>query len=164
MYLGRGPIPRFCRGPASPVPSAVIRRYAMAVNRKVTTTAVISGVDHETWGDNERGSAARTTERVLFDNNQQELSTLICKWGGECRVELFVNGKREDNNDVFVSGVAVLYEGTSEDTSDEDGRQGFGFVVPKGRTVSQGWRVVNLDEGDDYADFNITVVNSVFED
>lgn len=135
----------------------------MALNRKVTTTAVISGVDHETWGENERGSAARTTERVLFDNNLQELSFLTCKWGGECRVELLVNGQRNDADDVAVNGVAVLYEGTSEETGDEDGRQGFGFVVPKGKTVSQGWRVVNLDEGDDYADFTITVVNSVFE-
>jgi hypothetical protein len=136
----------------------------MAVNRKVTTTAVINGVDHETWGPNERGSAARTTERVLFDNNEQELSFLNCKWGGECRVELFINGKREDNNDVWVSGVAVLYEGTSVDTGDEDGRVGFNFVVPKGRTITNGGRVTNLDEGDDYADFSITVVNSVFED
>jgi hypothetical protein len=135
----------------------------MASTRKATTTAVISGVDHETWGENERGSAARTTERVLFDNSQQELSFLVCKWGGECRVELFVNGNRQDNDDIFVHGVAVLYEGTSVDTGDEDGRQGFSFTVPKGRTATQGWRVTNLDEGDDYADFSITVVNSFFE-
>jgi hypothetical protein len=136
----------------------------MVMTRKVTTTAVINGVDHETWGENERGTAAHTTERVLFDNNQQDLSFLTCKWGGECRVELFVHGNRENNDDVRVSAVAVLYEGTSEDTGDEDGRVGIDFVVPRGRTITNGGRVTNLDEGDDYADFSITVVNSAFEE
>lgn len=135
----------------------------MATNRKITTTAVINGVDDENWGDNETGSAARTTERVMFDDNQQELSFLSCRWGGECRVDLFVNGKREGNDDLFVSGVAVLYEGTSESTDDEDGRIGFDFIVPKGNTLTQSRRVTNVDEGGDYADFTITVVNSFFE-
>lgn len=134
------------------------------VTRKVTTTAVINGVDHETWGDNETGAASRVTERVLFDNNRQDLSFLVCKWGGECRVELFVYGQRDDNNDVFVSGEAVLFEGTSVDTSDEDGREGFGFIVPKGKTISQTFRLNNHSEGDDYADITVSAVNSVFEE
>lgn len=133
-------------------------------SRKLTTIGLINGVDHESWGSNERGSAARTTERVLFNGDWQELMRLDCRWGGECRVELTVSGRREDDNDVVIGWLAVLFEGTSEGTDDEDGREGGEFVAPRGRTTTHTARVNNLAEGDDYADISITVTNSKFEE
>lgn len=135
----------------------------MATPRLVNTTAVINGVDHETFGDNEFGSATRTTERLLHNPDPQELGSLICKWGGEARVELWINGKRNEDDSVDVDAHAFLFEGTSESTNDLDGEIHYGFKVPKGQTFTDSRRVTNLDEGGDFADINLTIINRMFE-
>jgi hypothetical protein len=135
----------------------------MATTRIVNTTAVINGTDHETFGSNEHGSASMTTERVLNNADGHDLVFMICKWGGECRVELTLNGHRNNDDSVQVDGRALLYEGTSEGTSDLDGELGFSLVVPRGQTLTDTRRVTNLDEGSDFADITMTFVNRVFE-
>lgn len=135
----------------------------MATPRIVNSTAVINGVDHETFGSNETGSASRATERLFQGPDQQELLFMACRWGGECRVELFVNGKRRNDDALEVSVAALLFEGTSESTDDLDGRIDYGLVVPKGQTVSDSRRVTNLDEGGDFADVSLTITNRMFE-
>lgn len=135
----------------------------MASPRLLTTTATINGLDHETFGSNETGSATRVTERLLHSPNHQDLAFLMCKWGGECRVELTVNGRRNDDDSVEVDAHALLYEGTSVDTGDLDGEIHYGFVVPKGQTYTDSRRVTNLDEGDDYADISLVIINRMFE-
>jgi hypothetical protein len=69
-----------------------------------------------------------------------------------------------DSGEVRISGVALLFEGTSEDTNDLDGRTEFTFLVPRGRSVSNSQRVDNTDEGGDFATINMTVNNSLLEE
>lgn len=135
----------------------------MATPRLVTTTALINGLDHETFGSNETGAASRVTERLLHSGDPSDLAFLMCKWGGECRVELWVNGKRNDDDSVDVDAHAFLFEGTSENTGDLDGEIHYGFKVFKGQQVTDVHRVTNLDEGDDFADVTLTVINRMFE-
>jgi hypothetical protein len=87
----------------------------------------------------------------------------MCKWGGECRVELHVGAKRLDNDNVEIDAHAFLFEGTSEETTDLDGEIHYNFTVPKGQTFTDSRRVTNLDEGGDFADIGLTVINRVFE-
>jgi hypothetical protein len=135
----------------------------MATARLINTNAVIDGVDDETFGNNETGSANRTTERLLHNPDHQELTFLMCKWGGEVRVELTVGGRRNEDDSVEVDAHAFLFEGTSEETTDLDGEIHYGFTVPKGQTHTDNRRVTNLDEGGDFADITLTVINRVFE-
>jgi hypothetical protein len=65
--------------------------------------------------------------------------------------------------DVRIYGVALLFEGTSEDTSDLDGRTEFTFLVPRGKMVSNSQKVRNTDEGGDFATIDMTVNNSIVE-
>lgn len=135
----------------------------MASPRLLNTTAVINGVDDETFGDNEFGSATRSTERLLNNPDPQELTALECRWGGECRVVVVVNGKRRDDDGVDVDAHAWLWEGTSESTDDLDGEIHYNFMVAKGQTFTDTRRVTNLDEGGDFADISLTVINRMFE-
>jgi hypothetical protein len=132
--------------------------------RRVTASATINGVDDETFGSNEFGHAEFTRETILGDAQPQNVMRMQCRWGGECRVELDLTGQMIDNGDVRVSGVALLFEGTSEDTNDLDGRAEFTFLVPRGKTVSNSQRVDNTDEGGDFATIDMSVNNSIVED
>lgn len=89
---------------------------------------------------------------------------LECKWGGEIRVFVGLNGTRFDNDDVQVNGWADLWEGTSTESSDHDGHIDFSFIVPKGRTVHDQRRIDNQDEGSDHAFIDLAVTNSMFEE
>jgi hypothetical protein len=84
--------------------------------------------------------------------------TLIDGAGGEMRVELVLIAKAKSNGDVLVDGTAVLYEGTSEQTDerDGDGDETFQVLVPRDSITSQTIRVRNEDEGDDFADTQMT--------
>jgi hypothetical protein len=132
--------------------------------RRVTVSATIDGVDDETFGSNQFGHAEFTRETILGDAQPQNVMRMQCRWGGECRVELDLTGQMLDSGEVRISGVALLFEGTSEDTNDLDGRTEFTFLVPRGRSVSNSQRVDNTDEGGDFATINMTVNNSLLEE
>jgi hypothetical protein len=142
--------------------------------RKVVGIAEIRGVDEEDFESNEFGSASTTGEIILNDSEVGQdfnLVFLVCKWGGECRVELAMNIRKlgEPSNHpnfdgVQIDGFAQLFEGTSEDTDDLDGDVDFQFIVPRGKTIINTQRVTNLDEGGDFADIKMTVTNSAFEE
>lgn len=131
--------------------------------RRVTASATINGVDDETFGSNEFGHAEFTRETILGDAQPQNVMRMQCRWGGECRVELDLTGQMMDNGDVRITGVALLFEGTSDGTNDQDGRTDFTFLVPRGKTVSNNQRVDNTDEGGDFATIDMTVNNAVDE-
>lgn len=131
--------------------------------RRVTVSATINGVDDETFGSNEFGHAQFTRETILGDAQPQNVMQMQCRWGGECRVELKLTGQQLDGGDVRIVGEVMLFEGTSEGTSDLDGRSDFTFLVPRGRTVSNSQRVDNTDEGGDYATIDLTVNNAIVE-
>lgn len=132
--------------------------------RRLTVSGYISGVDDETFGSNEYGNASLTRETVLSDSQPQNVLSLECRWGGECRVELTLVAQALDNGDVRVNGNAKLFEGTSESTGDLDGQRDFVVLVPKGQNASHSERVNNDDEGGDYADITVTFNNSIVED
>jgi hypothetical protein len=136
----------------------------MADLRLVNITATINGVDDEDVFADERGSATRSSEHLLRPTpTGQPLSSLVCKWGGECRVELWINGKVNDDGSVDIDSHAFLFEGASEETSDLDGQIDYGFRVAKGQTFRDTRRVTNLDEGEDYADISLVISNHMFE-
>jgi hypothetical protein len=135
----------------------------MANLRNVTATAAITGTDEEDFGSDEHGFATKTEQTILHNADLKQLVQTECKWGGECRVLVTLFGKRFDNDDVQINGVADLWEGTSEDTTDHDGHLEFSFIVPKGRTVVDQRRIDNQDEGGDFAIIDSTVINSMFE-
>jgi TATA-binding protein-associated factor Taf7 len=64
------------------------------------------------------------------------------------------------NNRIRITGVAILFEGVSEETNDEDGRFEFSFIVRPGRTANRHFRLRNTDEGGDYADISFTCSNT----
>jgi hypothetical protein len=127
---------------------------------RVTTFAKIHGVDDEIFTPDEHCNIEDSTVVVLKSPVPRKLMYLECKWGGEVRVELTLNGRRFNNGAVFVTGVARLYEGTSEDTQDLDGEKDFSVSVPKGQTVNIEQRVNNIDEGGDFADINMSFHNA----
>ena len=136
-----------------PIPSNVSR---------VTTSATIDGVDDETFTADEFGHSEGTTQVVLADTLPHNVMHLECRWGDELRVELDLTGQRLDNGDVNVAGVARLFEGTSEDTTDLDGQKNFSILVPKGQTVNNQQKVENTAEGGDYADIRMSFNNAPF--
>jgi hypothetical protein len=131
--------------------------------RRLTASASIFGVDDETFGSDEYGRASFRKETTLSNSNPQDVLSMECRWGGECRVELDLTGQLVDNGDVRVSGKALLFEGTSENTDDLDGETNFTVVVPRGKTISSSQTVRNTDEGGDYAKITMTFSNSLVE-
>jgi len=132
--------------------------------RRLTASANISGVDDETFGSDEYGQASFTQETILSNSQPQNVLHMECRWGGECRVELDLIGQVMDNGDIRISGKALLFEGTSESTSDLDGKTEFTVLVPRGKTTSSSQTVKNTDEGGDYANITMTFNNSLVED
>jgi hypothetical protein len=135
-------------------------RKNRATASRVTTFATIDGLDDEIFTPDERCHIEDSTEVVLRNSVPRKLMYLECKWGGEVRVELNLNGRRFNNGSVLVTGVARLYEGTSEDTQDLDGEKDFSISVPKGQTVNIKQRVENTDEGGDFADIDMSFHNA----
>lgn len=130
------------------------------VRRRLSVGASMQLTDHETFGSNEHSSAEKSGDAVLTNDLPQKVLTLIDGAGGEMRVELVLVAKAKANGDVLVDGEAVLWEGTSEQTEDRDGDETFQVLVPRDSFTSQSIRVRNEDEGDDFADIQMTFNNS----
>lgn len=130
------------------------------VRRRVSVSAAMQLTDHETFGSNEHSEAERNDEAVVTNEHPQKVLTLIDGAGGEMRVELVITAKAKANGDVLIDGVANLWEGTSEQTDDHDGDEPFQILVPRDSFASQNIQVRNEDEGDDFADIQMTFNNS----
>ncbi len=134
-------------------------------DRRLVVTMNMHGVDHENFARNEETRRTETRETILSNPNQS-LSVLefIHGWGGECRFELRLTATLLGDSTVRVQGIALLYEGTSEGTSDLDGRREINFIVPtRGQPAFHNFRVANDDEGDDYVDVQLACTNSLNE-
>jgi hypothetical protein len=134
-------------------------------DRRLVITMNMHGVDHETFGSNEETRRTEVRETILSNPNQaMNVLEFIHGWGGECRLELRLNATLLTDNTIRVQGNALLFEGTSEGTGDLDGQRDISFIVPKGGVVvQQNFRVNNDDEGDDFADVQLTCVNTIIE-
>jgi hypothetical protein len=132
----------------------------MTTIRNVTTFATIRAEDAEFFGPNEIGSAHTEKKMtILRDNNLHDLASLELRFGGEIRIEVYVRGARSDDDAVSVTAETFLYEGTSEDTNDLDGRMSMKFEVPKDQKKVLSGTLRNHDEGGDYAVITIEVDN-----
>lgn len=134
--------------------------------RRLTASASVFGVDDETFGSNEftRPNTSFTRETILGDSQPQNVLDLAVRWGGEVRLELSLIGQVLDNGDVRVAGAALLFEGTSEESDDLDGRTDFTVLVPRGRNAGTVQTVRNTDEGGDFAEITLAFNNALVED
>jgi hypothetical protein len=130
------------------------------VRRRLSVAAAMQLTDHETFGSNEHSEAEKSGDAVLTNDLPQKVLTLVDGAGGEMRVELVLTAKAKTNGDVLVDGVANLWEGTSEQTDDHDGNETFQVLVPRDSFTSQDIQVRNEDEGDDFANIQMTFNNS----
>ncbi|MDG2529427.1 LGFP repeat-containing protein [Caulobacter endophyticus] len=129
----------------------VRRRLSCAVHMELT--------DDETFGSDERASADRQNEAVLTSDLMQDVMVMEKGCGGEMRVELKLIGQAKLNGDVVVQGTALLFEGTSESTSDLDGDLEFTVLVPRDGVISRTVTVWNEDEGGDKGVITMTFSN-----
>jgi hypothetical protein len=136
----------------------------MAVNR-VIVDIFAHGVDHEPIGSNETEDFSLRAKTLLGNSDPQNVFNRFgLHWGGECRLEVTVDVRRLDDADraVEVTWLGVLFEGATDQSDDEDGRAGGTFIVPFADSKEDSERIVNLDEGGDFADFRIAVTNLNF--
>lgn len=129
------------------------------VRRHVVVSGFIYLTDHETFGSNEHGSAEGRAETVLTQDLPQHVLYLEGRAGGEMRVELSLSAQARASGDVIISGQAVLFEGTSEQTTDRDGDEYFELLIPRDGFTSHRVVVRNEDEGDDYAEITLNFSN-----
>ncbi|MGU3391543.1 LGFP repeat-containing protein [Sphingomonas sp. M1A8_2b] len=130
-----------------------------AVRRRLVCAAHMDLTDDETWGSDEHGSADKQNEAVLTNDLPQDVLTMQKGAGGEMRVELTLIGQVKLSGDVLVQGTALLYEGTSESTSDLDGDLDFTVLVPRDGVISRTVTVWNEDEGGDKGVIAMTFTN-----
>jgi hypothetical protein len=119
------------------------------IRRRLVCSAHMDLTDHETFGSNEHSSADSAAEAVLTSDLPQDVLKMSDGAGGEMRVELTLVGQARISGDVFVQGTVVLFEGTSEGTTDRDGDESFTVLVPRDGFISRTITVMNEDEGDD---------------
>lgn len=129
------------------------------MSRKISVAGNMRIVDDETFGSNEEERRAFSDAKFLDDDQLEQVIYVEEGVGGEVRLELTINAQLLTNDGIRVSGVASLFEGTSEDTSDLDGQHFFNFVVLPNRVINHKFRVRNTDEGGDFADVSFSCSN-----
>lgn len=134
------------------------------MQNKVNSLLRISMLDYETFGSNESKTVEDRNIFTLDDARNTKSINFTGKCGGEIRVELSVLVKQTANGSLDVSGKALLFEGTSENTNDLDGQKTFSKVIAPNTTDRISFRVNNTDEGDDYADIYMEFINTRLND
>lgn len=129
------------------------------VRRRLVCVAHLDVTDHESLGSNEHSSADRNSEVVLTSSVPQELIRLSDGAGGEVKVELRIDAQLTVSGDVRVVGQALLFEGRSENSDDQDGDEPIQFLVPRDDFTSRSYTVNNEDEGGDSGVITLTVSN-----
>ena len=129
------------------------------VRRRLVCAAHMDLTDDETFGSDEHGSADKQNEAVLTNDLPQDVLTMQKGAGGEVRVELTLLGQVKLSGDVLIQGTALLFEGTSEHSSDLDGDIDFTVLVPRDGVISRTVTVWNEDEGGDKGVIAMTFSN-----
>jgi hypothetical protein len=134
----------------------------------------INGVDDESWPfSDERISLVRSVNGVYLDHAQPAVQLDIpdVRWGGECRVEVRVNARVVDNDQLQVEGNVKLFEGDSENTQDLEEERGVSFLVgrsTRGNNFAAAHHNVRLTSrgigGGDYADIAFSFTNTLAEE
>jgi hypothetical protein len=127
--------------------------------RLVTVAGSMYVVDDEDFVADETGRLQFNESTEIDDDQPEDLLHFEKRVGDEVRVELDIRPRLMRDDRIRFHVTAVLFEGSSSDTTDEDGRQEMSFVVRPGRTRRQSFRILNEDEGGDYADISFTCSN-----
>jgi hypothetical protein len=141
--------------------------------RVLDGTIFISGTDDERWPiKDEKVSISRAIHSVYLDRSQPAvyLDVEPVKWGGECRVEIQVEARVVDGDQIQIEGNVKLFEGISEDSEDLEEEKHVDFLVPK-TTRSQPDPIhfpVSLNSrgigGGDHAEINFSFTNRFSEE
>jgi hypothetical protein len=134
------------------------------MTRRIDVIVNADGMDFEDIGTNQRGFL-NTTQTSFLEEGMSNVPILNARFGfgGEVRGEIALVGSI-NNSELFAHGDALLFEGTSEDTSDLDGRETVNFNVKKGDTLPHSITVRNTDENSqDRVTWNLTVTNRIVE-
>lgn len=135
------------------------------MQNKITYLSTISMLDDETFGSDERATATQSGIFMLDPTRTSSSLFFVGKCGGEMRIEVSANVvQNATNGNITVSGVAKLFEGTSESTNDLDGQRAFNQVISANTTGTIAFRVNNTDEGGDFADISLRFTNQKLTD
>ncbi|KAK4449792.1 hypothetical protein QBC34DRAFT_425193 [Podospora aff. communis PSN243] len=133
------------------------------VSRTIHISATTKIHDDETFGDDEFTRTNSLAPIIVGTTaGHVQHAKFAARAGGEIRVEVTLTVTLNPSDlSVRVSYVIDLYEGTSESTGDLDGRIEGSKTVKKNQTLEfKADRVRNTDEGGDWADVTLTVVNA----
>lgn len=119
------------------------------------------GRDEETWADDEiHDPGPEYLELYLGPDRLSNTVGRTYRWGGEMRVEYTITVRLLVNNTIDVEVQGLLYEGTSEDTTDLDGTGSTTFQVGVGNTGGATLTITNTQEDDaDEGQLSISVKN-----
>lgn len=108
------------------------------------------GRDYETFGSDEiKNPGPEYFELYLGPDKLSNVAHRTYKWGGEMRLEYTITVRLLVNNTIDVDVHGLLFEGTSEDTTDLDGTGSTTFQVPVGATRGATLTITNTQEDDD---------------
>ena len=131
----------------------------MARNLKISGNMYLQ--DWEYFGPNEVSVIPISDSTLLDDSQVEEVLEVIEGVGGEVRGELLVRAALRSGGRIRVWVDLLLYEGTSEATSDLDGDKHSTFLLQKDQSVNKTMIASNTAEGDDdYAKVKLTFRNS----
>jgi len=148
--------------PRQSFPVSVAPRQSL-ISRTIHISSTMKIHDDETFGDDDFTRTTTLAPIILGTSaGYSRQVTFAGRAGGEIRVEVLLTLTLRPNDlSVVVSYLIKLFEGTSESTNDLDGQVEGSGVVGKDRTVEiRAKRVKNDDEGGDWADVIMSVVNA----
>ncbi len=133
--------------------------------RKITVEGKISALDHETFGENQHGSAPVKASALVSPDIPLDLVDQKLGVGGELRVELKLTASiSSTSSNVTITGYAKLYEGVDEDTQDLAEEVFINDLQIAPNTSIE--RNIHLDNagfgGGDTADIELTITNDKF--
>jgi hypothetical protein len=143
------------------------------MTRVLAGTIFINGTDDESWPfDDEKVSTSRAIEGVYLDLSQPavRLDVEPVRWGGECRVEIQVDARVVDGDQIQIEGNVKLFEGTSENSEDLEEEKRVELLVPKTTRTNPGpaHYAVQLSSrgigGGDHAEINFSFTNRIGEE
>ncbi len=137
------------------------------MTRRLAGTVIIDGTDDEFWPQSDEKVHRVFNVQMMLDDGQPASAMDVpdVRWGGECRVEVRLTARVVSGNTVQIEGNAKLFEGTSEDTTDQEDEQVVSFTVPKGGVAAHhGIQLRNTGTGGgDHAEISLSFTNSLVE-
>ena len=129
--------------------------------RKLTIVGKMYLHDWEDFGPNETEVIPISDSALLDDDQVEEVLEVIEGVGGEVRGELEVRAALRSKGRIRVWVDLLLFEGTSEATSDLDGERHSTFLLQPGQSVSKTMTASNTAENDDdYVKVKLTFKNN----